>query len=96
MDKQKKVRTSIEDQVFNITIDNPPLNTIDLQTLSELAAQVDEFVGDPMLKVAIIDSANPTVFITGADITQISELTARNEIQKYILKGQNIFRKIFS
>jgi enoyl-CoA hydratase/carnithine racemase len=94
MSEQKNVRTSIEDHVITIAIDHPPANALDPQTLSDLECAVDEFMSDPNCKVAIISSSNPTVFVSGADIAAFSELAAVGNIKDFILKGQNLFRRI--
>jgi enoyl-CoA hydratase/carnithine racemase len=46
-----------------VTLNNPPINLIDDGTYDELFDLVEEFEGEPMLKVVTFESANPDFFI---------------------------------
>ena len=94
MINRKYVLTTMEENVFLITIDHPPVNTLNLQTLSELESAVDEFTANPTCKVAIIAGGDKAVFVSGADIKESAELTASGKVKDFILQGQELFRKI--
>jgi len=94
MNEQKTVFTTAEDQVAILSIDHPPANAIGPQTLSDLEFAVDAFLVDTSRKVAIIASANPTVFVSGADIAAFSKLAESGDINGFIQQGQHLFRKI--
>jgi enoyl-CoA hydratase/carnithine racemase len=94
MSAQSNIRTSIENRVFMITIDHAPVNAIDPQTLLELERAVDEFLADPTCKVAIIASANQTVFVSGADIPVFAGMIKTGKIGEFVLRGQALFNKI--
>lgn len=96
MAEQKTVRTSFEERVFTITIDHAPTNAIDPQTLWELENAVDEFLADPTAKVAIIASANQTVFVSGADIPVFASMTESGKIREFVLRGQALFQKMIA
>ena len=91
MNEKKYIHTSVDDQVFTITMDRPRVNAIDLNLLSELDSAVDEFLNDPSHKAAIITSANHSIFSAGADIAMFSELAQTKNIKDYILYGQKFF-----
>jgi enoyl-CoA hydratase/carnithine racemase len=94
MDKYKNIRTSIEDRVFIIMIDHAPVNAIDPQTFFELESATEKFLDDPACKVAIIASANPTVFVSGADVPVFASMLKSGKIGEFVQRGQALFRKI--
>lgn len=94
MDEKYIAVTTIEENIFLITIDHPPINTLNLQTIVELDNALDLFMTNPAYKVAIITGSNKTVFVSGADILEASEMIAAGHINDFILGGQRLFRKI--
>jgi enoyl-CoA hydratase/carnithine racemase len=94
MDGKRIIVTNIEENISLITINHPPINTLDTQTISELENAMDVFMTDPASKVAIITSGNKTVFVSGADILEAGEMIAAGKNTDFILKGQRLFRKI--
>jgi len=94
MSDRKYVLTAMEESIFLITIDHPPVNALNPQTIAELESAVDEFMTDPNCKVAIITGGDKAIFISGADITESAELTASGKIKDFILHGQDLFQKI--
>lgn len=88
------VHPSIEGCVCIITIDHPPVNAIDPQTLIELERAVDDFLADPICRVAIIASANQTVFVSGADVPGFAGMVKTGKIGEFVLRGQALFNKI--
>ena len=83
-----------EDNIFIITIDHTPINTLNAQTLIELEEALDEFTANPIYKVAIISGGHKVIFASGADISEAVELFASGKINDFILRGQWLFRKI--
>jgi enoyl-CoA hydratase/carnithine racemase len=94
MSERKNIFTTIEESIFLIKIDHTPINTLNMQTLSELESALDEFTANPRYKVAIIFGGDKVVFVSGADITEASEMNASGNIRDFIFRGQQIFRKI--
>ncbi|HEY5156364.1 MAG TPA: enoyl-CoA hydratase-related protein [Anaerolineales bacterium] len=94
MSERKYVLTAVEENVFLITIDHPPVNSLNTQTISELNSALDEFTGNPTYKVAIITGGEMAVFVSGADISESEELIASGNIKDFILRGQGLLRKI--
>jgi enoyl-CoA hydratase/carnithine racemase len=93
MDRQF-VKTTIEDRVAIITIDHPPVNAFDKQTMQELGEAVDEVVADATVKVAILTGGGQMAFVAGADINEFTRLTTPEEAKAFIEKGQRTFDKI--
>jgi len=94
MSERRNIFTTVEENIFLIKIDHTPINTLNMQTLSELESALDEFTATPNYKVAIISGGDKVVFVSGADITEASEMNASGNIRDFILRGQGLFRKI--
>jgi enoyl-CoA hydratase/carnithine racemase len=94
MSERRNIFTSVEENIFLIKIDHTPINTLNMQTLSELESALDEFSANPSYKVAIISGGDKVVLVSGADITEASEMNASGNIRDFILRGQGLFRKI--
>jgi enoyl-CoA hydratase/carnithine racemase len=59
---------SVEDGIGFITFNRPPANAYDADMLKALTAAVHQAAEDPAVRVAVVRSANPKFFCTGADI----------------------------
>ncbi|MCW3078868.1 enoyl-CoA hydratase-related protein [Segetibacter sp.] len=86
--------TSLEEQIFIITINRPDkLNAINNMVMSELSAVIDEVYHNAEIRSAIITGAGPKAFVAGADISEFEGLTIE-EGKKLAQKGQDVFQKI--
>ncbi len=94
MSERKYILATSEDNIFIITIDHTPINTLNAQTLIELEEALDEFTANPIYKVAIISGGDKVIFASGADISEAVELFASGKINDFILRGPEVFRKI--
>ena len=70
------VKVSVEDRVAMVTIDHPPANALNTQTVTELNDAIDELAANPGVKVIIITgggaaASSLNVFVAGADIGEI-------------------------
>lgn len=72
------VLCTVEDGVALIVFDRPPANAYDAAMLTELTAAVHRVADDPAARVAIVKSANPKFFCTGADISVLQSATPAN------------------
>ena len=61
------VKTHRNGQIFEVTLDRPKANAIDLATSHRLNAVWEEFRDDPHLRVAIMTGAGPKFFSAGWD-----------------------------
>ena len=66
---------SVENGVGIIAFNRPPANAYDAVMLGELTAAVHRVAADPQVRVAIVRSANPKFFCTGADIGTLQNST---------------------
>lgn len=51
-----------------IIVNNPPVNAIGEQLMEELESAAEELTGDRSVRVVVITSAHPTIFLAGADL----------------------------
>jgi enoyl-CoA hydratase/carnithine racemase len=66
---------TIHNGIGIISFNRPPANAYDTRMLTELTAAVHRVADDASVRVAIIRSANPKFFCTGADISTLQEST---------------------
>lgn len=64
-----------EEHVAVVTVNNPPMNVINLTMGRELLAVCNELRGDADVRVVLFRSATPGVFIAGADISMMQDLS---------------------
>jgi len=61
----------VDDGVAVLSFNRPPANAYDAAMLGELTAAVHRVAEDATVRVAVLRSANPKFFCTGADITTL-------------------------
>ncbi len=88
------VNINKEESVAVITIDHPPVNILNGQTMTELNQSVDSVLADATVKVVILTGAGPNVFIAGADIKEIAQINSAKEAEEIALRGQAVINKI--
>lgn len=93
MGEYQFVKTAVEDRVAVITIDHPPANAFDTQTVLDLEAAFNEMTNDETVKVIIITGAGQ-FFVAGADINEIRVLKNPEEAFLVTRKGQLLFNQI--
>ncbi|GHS90211.1 crotonase [Synergistales bacterium] len=90
------ITTQVSDGVRVITLSRPKaLNALNAETLKELRQAIEEAVADVQTKVIIITGAGEKAFVAGADIAEMSKLSAL-EGREFALLGQGIFSLIES
>ena len=70
------LRVGVERGVAFVTIDNPPINLLDLTLIIDLDRVGHELEADPAVKVVVLQSANPDFFVAHADVTLIQQMPA--------------------
>ncbi|BAX90732.1 enoyl-CoA hydratase/isomerase family protein [Mycobacterium shigaense] len=68
------IRVAAQGGICRATIDNPPVNLLDVPLLTEFNRLLDEVGTDDEVRVLIVDSADPQIFIAHADIALIQHL----------------------
>ena len=64
----------MSDGICRATVDNPPINLLDVNLIPELARFAQQVGDDDAVRVVIVDSADPDFFMAHADITLIQRL----------------------
>jgi enoyl-CoA hydratase/carnithine racemase len=93
MGDYQNVKVSIEDRTAILTIDHPPANALDTNTVQELAAAFDEVTENEQVKVIIMTGAGQ-FFGAGADINEIVELKTYEQAYGIVRLGQEFFMRI--
>jgi enoyl-CoA hydratase/carnithine racemase len=70
------LKVTVDRGVAFVTIDNPPINLLDIPLITDLDGAGRELEADPAVKVVVLQSANPDFFVAHADITLIQQLPA--------------------
>src|SRR3954465_5199276 len=68
------MNVDVDGAVVRATIDNPPINLLDLTLMLELDRLSREVEADPSVSVLVLDSADPEFFIAHADVGLILQL----------------------
>ena len=90
----KNLKIEKKEGIATVKINRPQvLNALNKDTISELAAVVDELDADNKIKVAILTGEGDKAFIAGADIKQMAGMTPL-EAKKFAELGHNMLFKI--
>ncbi len=73
-DEYSVISVDVDGAVVRATIDNPPINLLDLTLMLELDRLSREVEADPSVAVLVLDSADPEFFIAHADVGLILQL----------------------
>ena len=77
MSSYETIRLERDATIATLTIDNPRrANVLTRLTMEEIARAIDEIAADDAIRAAIITGAGDRVFVGGADIRELKELTA--------------------
>lgn len=83
------VKLRVEERVAVITIDNPPVNALNTQTMTELHAAFMQANEDDAVK-AIVLTGNGMAFVAGADINEIAQISSADLAVELVTKGQGL------
>jgi enoyl-CoA hydratase/carnithine racemase len=90
----QNAKYAAEDRIAIITLDHPPVNAFNAQTVEDLSAALDMALEDEVVKVVIITGAGRMAFVAGADISEINEIEDADQAMKLARAGQEVFNKI--
>ncbi len=82
-----------EDRLAIVTINHPPVNSLNSQVMGALEKCMDELTADESVGAVIITGAGEKAFVAGADIGEFTSLSSANG-EKLSRRGQLIFQKI--
>jgi len=78
--------------VARITIDNPPVNVLDVPLMGEIRRYLLSVRDDPSVRVIVFQSADPEFFIAHVDMKLIDEPHVFNEVARDAPEGLNPFQ----
>jgi enoyl-CoA hydratase len=87
------VKLTVDDRAAILTIDHPPANALDEQTLNDLYAAFTEATENEQVKVIIITGAGQ-MFGAGADINEIVEIKTYDQAYEVVRQTQMLFSEI--
>jgi len=90
----QNVKYSAEERVAILTIDHPPVNAFDAQTVRDLDAALDMALEDEAVKVVIITGAGQMAFVAGADINEIKQIESADRAVELLRAGHQVFNRI--
>jgi enoyl-CoA hydratase/carnithine racemase len=90
----QNAKYTVEDRVAIITLDHPPVNAFNSQTVKDLDAALDMALGDEDVKVIIITGAGRMAFVAGADINEINQIKNADHAEQLLRAGHSVFNKI--
>ena len=85
MGEYQFVKMTVEDRAAILTIDHPPANAFDTQTMLDLQAAFNDRTNEEV-KVIIITGAGQ-FFVAGADINEIKALQGPQEALRWSVRG---------
>lgn len=80
--------------VATVTLDNPPVNVLDVTLMSDIRGFLTSVREDPQTRVIVFQSADPEFFIAHVDMTLIDQPQAFDEIAKDAPEGLNPFQAL--
>ena len=83
------IMVEVRDGIAIFTMNNPPVNQLSEHFVRELAAAIEEAFNDEKVKALVLTGTGQN-FIAGADITQIKDVTSRDELLP-LIKDNNRF-----
>ena len=90
----QNVKYSAEERVAILTIDHPPVNAFDAQTVRDLDAALDMALEDEAVKVVIITGAGQMAFVAVADINEIKQIESADLAVELLRAGHQVFNRI--
>jgi len=99
MTEWQYIQIEIEDRIAVLTIDHPPVNSLNSQVLQEMDQAVDELLAGDEAKAIVVTGGGTNAFVAGADIPEIKALVEQPEdgyaaAQEFLNLGQGVNLKI--
>ena len=80
--------------VTTATIDNPPVNVLDVALMGDLRRFLIAAREEPDTKVIVFESIDPEIFVAHVDMALIDEPQAFDEIAREVPEGLNVFQAL--
>ncbi|MEV0894047.1 enoyl-CoA hydratase/isomerase family protein [Promicromonospora sp. MEB111] len=86
------LHVSREAGIARVTIDNPPVNVLDVALMADLRHLLAALRDDESVRVIVFDSANPEFFIAHVDMSLIDAPDAFDRFEAGLPGGVNVFQ----
>lgn len=80
--------------IATLTIDHPPVNALDRETLAHLEVAFSRALESTAIKAIIITGAGTRAFVAGADVKRLMELPDEEAAWAFARRGQALFDRI--
>jgi enoyl-CoA hydratase len=87
------IKKRMEDSALVLTIDNPPVNVLNLKLLDELVSEVSSGAQDPAVRGIVITGAGNNAFCAGADLKMMTSF-GPGDIDSLVTAGQRAFSSV--
>lgn len=88
--KYQFLRTKKDEAAFIITLDNPPVNVLNLKLLEEIPQAIKEANDDPNVRGIVITGAGTNAFCAGADLRMMQSFSPEDST-KMVRTGHSAF-----
>ncbi|WP_445167326.1 enoyl-CoA hydratase/isomerase family protein [Mycolicibacterium sp. Dal123E01] len=77
-DDYQLIRVTVDRGICRAALDNPPINLLDVPLIAEIDRLTREIAVDDDVRVLVVDSADPEIFIAHADVGLILDIPAED------------------
>jgi enoyl-CoA hydratase/carnithine racemase len=89
------VNLAVANRVATITLDNPPLNLVNVDLLRELESAIDAVIADPAVRVVILTGAGERAFCAGSNLNDTLALKlAGRFVEAKLAYETSVFTKL--
>src|SRR5690625_6399410 len=82
-----------------VWIDHPPVNAVGEELMDELNDLTEVLTKDPNVRVVVLTSSHPDIFLAGADLKNIMQVDGENSVEDSIdlaaMKKQECFNQFY-
>lgn len=93
-DAYASLRVSREPGIARVTIDNPPVNVLDVALMTDLRRLLTGLRDDDSVRVIVFDSADPDFFIAHVDMSLVDAPDAFDGLAADTPDGVNVFQAL--
>ncbi|SFO01660.1 enoyl-CoA hydratase/isomerase family protein [Amycolatopsis rubida] len=93
-DDYSTLRVRREAGIVRVTIDNPPVNVLDVALMADLRRLLIALRDDDSARVIVFDSADPDFFIAHVDMSLVDTPDAFDQFAPEVPAGLNVFQAL--
>lgn len=93
-DAYATLRVSREAGIVRVTLDNPPVNVLDVALMTDLRRLLTGLRDDDSVRVIVFDSADPDFFIAHVDMSLVDAPDSFDALAAEVPAGINVFQAL--